>query len=64
MRQARLDGEEHLLDLRQGDVFQPAISDAEWGTFDVAHTRFLLEHLNNPLGAVQNMVRAVRRAGA
>jgi hypothetical protein len=35
----------------------------EWGTFDVAHTRFVLEHVPDPLRVVQAMVRAVRPGG-
>ena len=39
------------------------IRDDEWGTFDVAHTRFVLEHLRDPLAAVRHMVRAVKPGG-
>jgi SAM-dependent methyltransferase len=62
-KQAAHEGEAHLLDMRQGDVFKPPIAEAEWGKFDIAHTRFLLEHLRDPLGAVRNMVRSVRPGG-
>ena len=50
--------------LRQGDVleFSP-LAEHEWETFDVAHARFLLEHLHDPLAAVRSMVRALRRGG-
>lgn len=63
LRQTTHDGEERLLDIRLGDAVEPPIADAEWDTFDVAHARFLLEHLRDPLGAVRNMVRAVRPGG-
>ncbi len=56
-------GEEGLVDLRQGDALTPPLGDDEWGTFDVAHTRFLLEHLRDPLAVVRAMVRAVRPGG-
>ena len=38
-----------LLDLRQGDVADPPLRDGEWGTFDLAHARFVLEHVQDPL---------------
>ena len=63
VRQARAAGEEGLVDLRQGDAIGPPLGDAEWGTFDLAHSRFLLEHLPDPLAAVRGMVRAVRPGG-
>ena len=52
-----------LLDLRQGDVLQPPLRDEEWGSFDVAHARFVLEHVDDPLAVVTHMVRAVRPGG-
>ncbi|WP_245497725.1 methyltransferase domain-containing protein [Rhizobium ruizarguesonis] len=33
------------------------------GQFDVAHARFVLEHIPNPLQVVRNMARAVRPGG-
>ena len=62
-RQAAQDGESHLLDMREGDVFELPVSETEWGRFDVAHTRFLLEHVRDPLTVVKNMVRLVRVGG-
>lgn len=50
-------------EFRQGDVFEPPLREEEWGTFDVAHTRFLLEHVPEPLRVVRTMVRAVRPGG-
>src|SRR4051812_249192 len=52
-----------LLDLRQGDAQQPPLRDGEWGSFDVAHARFVLEHVRDPLSVVRHMVRAVRPGG-
>ena len=52
-----------LLDLRLGDVAQPPLREREWGTFDLAHARFVLEHVRDPLAVVRLMVRAVRPGG-
>jgi SAM-dependent methyltransferase len=60
---SRRDGEQDRCDLRQGDARRPPLRDNEWGTFDIAHTRFLLEHLPDPLEVVRTMVRAVRPGG-
>src|SRR5262249_53629159 len=40
-----------------------ALRDDEWGTFDVAHTRFLLEHVPRPLDVVRTMAMALRPGG-
>src|SRR5947207_800400 len=56
------EGETNLVDFRQADVLQLDLG-AEWETFDVAHTRFLLEHLPDPLRVVKAMFRAVRPGG-
>jgi SAM-dependent methyltransferase len=52
-----------LLDLRQGDVTDPPLRGGEWGSFDLAHARFILEHVPDPLAVVRQMVRAVRSGG-
>src|SRR5688572_2765038 len=62
-RQAAQAGEVALTEFRQGDALQLPLRDEEWGTFDVAHTRFLLEHLRDPLPLVRAMVRSVRPGG-
>jgi SAM-dependent methyltransferase len=67
-RQARDEGDQPLLDarrvdLREGDALDLPLADGEWGTFDVAHARFLLEHVTDPLAVVRQMVRAVRPGG-
>jgi len=51
------------LELRQGDACAPPLTQAEWGTFDLVHARFLLEHLTEPARAVRAMARAVRPGG-
>ena len=61
-RLANDDGETNMVDFRQGDVLQLDLG-AEWESFDVAHTRFLLEHLPDPLSVVKTMVRSVRPGG-
>ena len=62
-RQAAQAGEAGLVEFRQGDALRLPLRDEEWGTFDIAHTRFLLEHLREPLPVVQAMSRAVRPGG-
>jgi ubiquinone/menaquinone biosynthesis C-methylase UbiE len=61
-RLAANDGEALLAELRSGDALNLDLGD-QWGTFDVAHTRFLLEHVPDPLRAVKSMVRAVKPGG-
>jgi len=63
LRQAREAGDEALIELRAGDVLAPPLTNDEWGAFDVAHARFVLEHVPDPLGVVRAMVRAVRPGG-
>jgi SAM-dependent methyltransferase len=62
-RLAALDRENDLIELRQGDALALPLRDDEWGTFDIAHTRFVLEHVADPLVVVRQMVRAVRPGG-
>ncbi len=63
MRQAKKAGEEHLLEMRAGDAHDLPLRAEEWNSFDIAHARFLLEHVSDPLAIVQAMVRAVRPGG-
>lgn len=62
-RLARASGEEGLVELRQGEAEALPLRAEEWGTFDAAHARFLLEHVREPLAVVRQMVRAVRPGG-
>jgi SAM-dependent methyltransferase len=62
-RQAAEAGEAGMVEFRQGDALRLPLRDEEWGTFDLAHTRFLLEHVREPLPIVQAMLRAVRPGG-
>jgi len=59
---AKEEGEEGFVDYRAGDVLDLDLGD-EWDFFDLAHTRFLLEHVPDPLRVVQTMVRAVKPGG-
>jgi len=62
-RQATADGEESLVEFRPGDAVDLPLSEAEWGSFDIVHTRFVLEHVVDPLAVVRSMMRAVRPGG-
>ena len=56
-------GPDARIEFREGDVLDLALPEPEWGAFDVAHTRFVLEHVPRPLDVVRSMVRAVRPGG-
>jgi SAM-dependent methyltransferase len=62
-RLAEAEGQSRLVDLRIGDAEAFPLSPEEWGAFDVAHARFLLEHVRRPEIVVEQMVRAVRPGG-
>ncbi len=51
------------VDWRQGEATALPLAPEEWGTFDVAHARFVLEHVSDPLAVVRQMVAAVRPGG-
>src|SRR6266851_319591 len=55
VRQAAADRETGLVEFREGNVFDPPLRADEWGTFDVVHARFLLEHVPNPVAVVRQM---------
>lgn len=48
---------------RHGPAEDPPLEDAEWGSFDLVHTRFLLEHVHSPEQVVQHLVKAARPGG-
>ncbi len=60
---ARKNFESLNLEFRQGDAFELPLTTVESGSFDFAHTRFLLEHLSQPARAVSEMVRALKPGG-
>ena len=51
------------VEFRRGDVLALELPHEEWGTYDVAHARFILEHVREPLKVVQAMVKAVKPGG-
>ena len=57
---AAADGEDRLVDFRQGDAGALPLRPDEWQSFDLVHTRFVLEHVADPLSIVRQMVRAAR----
>ena len=62
-RAARAAGEAALVEWRRGDVLRLPLRRGERGSFDVAHARFLLEHVPDPLAVVRAMTLAVRPGG-
>jgi len=63
LSQARKAGEENLVEFRQGDATNLPLRNEEWNSFDVVHTRFLLEHVPEPLTIVKQMVKAAKPGG-
>lgn len=51
------------VEFRQGDALDLPLAEEEWGTFDVVHSRFVLEHIPQPQRAVAQMIRALRPGG-
>lgn len=51
------------IEFRQGDATRLPLTESEWSGFDVAHCRFLLEHVRTPGAIVQEMAKAVRPGG-
>ena len=60
---ANVAGEEHLVEFREGAADHLPLNDTEWGSFDVVHARFLLEHVPDPVAIVREMLRAIRPGG-
>lgn len=54
------EGDGSNVEFRAGDVLA---ADLQPGSFDLAHARFVLEHVTDPLRVVKNMVAAVRPGG-
>jgi ubiquinone/menaquinone biosynthesis C-methylase UbiE len=63
LRQAGAAGEDGLVDFRVGGAVDLPLDDDQWGTFDIVHARFLLEHVPDPPAVVGAMVRAARPGG-
>ena len=62
-RRARASSSATSVEFRRGEAETLPLEEAEWGSFDVAHARFVLEHLVDPQAAVRAMTRAVRPGG-
>lgn len=60
---AAADGEEGLVEWRDGDALDLPLAPGEWGAFDVGHARFILEHVPAPERVVAQLARAVRPGG-
>ena len=63
VRAARAAGESGLAEWRRGEALDLPLRQGEWGSYDVAHARFLLEHVPDPRRVVEGMARAVRPGG-
>lgn len=62
-RKAEAAGESGLVEFREGNAYDFPLAAAEWSTFDIVHTRFVLEHVTDPDAVVRNMFRAARPGG-
>ncbi|MFQ5510605.1 MAG: methyltransferase domain-containing protein [Candidatus Krumholzibacteriia bacterium] len=62
LAEARRQADE-LVEFRRGEATAFPLRDDEWGSFDLAHSRFLLEHVADPQRVVSAMARAVRPGG-
>ncbi|HEX5050320.1 MAG TPA: methyltransferase domain-containing protein [Planctomycetota bacterium] len=62
-RQAAAAGEARLVEMRAGSALALPLEPGERGSFDLAHARFLLEHVTDPQAVVNEMVAAVRPGG-
>src|SRR5882762_8166559 len=51
------------VEFRQGNAENLELQHGEWGTFDVAHARFVLEHVHQPASVLLGMSRAIRPGG-
>ncbi len=57
------ENDSHRVEFREGNAYDFPLTGDEWGTFDLSHTRFLLEHVGHPELVVEQMARAVRVGG-
>ncbi len=51
------------IEFRRGDAVSLPLKPGEWGKFDIAHGRFVLEHVSDPAQVVSGMAQAVRHDG-
>ena len=50
-------------EFRQGNAESLELDQEEWGNFDLAHARFVLEHVRQPESIIEGMAKAVRPGG-
>lgn len=62
-RQAGAHSETQSVEFRAGDARKLPLTQDEWGSFDIVHARFVLEHVRDPLEVLRGMVRAARPGG-
>jgi SAM-dependent methyltransferase len=63
LRLAKTEGENDKADFRLGDATALPLLGDEWGSFDVVHSRFVLEHVRDPLAVVRQMAMAAKPGG-
>lgn len=51
------------IEFRQGDAQKLELLEEEWGSFDYVHSRFVLEHVQNPSVVVRSMALAANSGG-
>ena len=51
------------IEFRQGNAENLMLNAGEWGSFDVSHARFVLEHVKQPENVVMGMAKAVKKGG-
>jgi ubiquinone/menaquinone biosynthesis C-methylase UbiE len=51
------------VEFRQGNAENMELQHGEWGTFDVAHARFVLEHVHQPESVLLGMAKSIRPGG-
>ncbi len=51
------------VEFRQGNAENLMLNAGEWGSFDVAYARFVLEHVKQPENVVAGMAKAVKKGG-
>lgn len=56
-------GEEKLVQFRLGNALELPLKEEEWGSFDIVHARFVLEHISTPEIVIEQMKKAVRPGG-
>jgi SAM-dependent methyltransferase len=56
-------GESQLVHFRRGDALRLPLEAGEWNSFDIAHSRFVLEHISRPGQVIEQMRQALRPGG-